>query len=51
LPAIAPQVITSLRVTAGLAWLVVVAAEMIAGATGWALQSGTRVMAYEWIFS
>ena len=34
LPAIAPQVITSLRVTAGLAWLVVVAAEMIAGRDG-----------------
>src|SRR6266705_3694562 len=34
LPAIAPQVITSLRVTAGIAWLVVVAAEMIAGRDG-----------------
>jgi NitT/TauT family transport system permease protein len=34
LPAIAPQVITALRVTAGLAWLVVVAAEMIAGRDG-----------------
>ena len=29
-PAIVPQVITALRVTAGLSWLVVVAAEMIA---------------------
>ena len=29
-----PQVITMLRVTAGLAWLVVVAAEMIAGRDG-----------------
>jgi NitT/TauT family transport system permease protein len=34
LPAILPQVITTLRVTAGLAWLVVVAAEMIAGRDG-----------------
>lgn len=34
LPAIMPQVITSLRVTAGISWLVVVAAEMIAGKDG-----------------
>lgn len=34
LPAIMPQVITSLRVTAGLAWVVVVAAEMLAGEGG-----------------
>jgi NitT/TauT family transport system permease protein len=34
LPAIAPQVITTLRVTAGLSWLVVVAAEMIAVDSG-----------------
>jgi NitT/TauT family transport system permease protein len=34
LPAIMPQVITALRVTAGLAWVVVVAAEMIAGRDG-----------------
>lgn len=34
LPAIMPQVITSLRVSAGVAWLVVVAAEMIAGRDG-----------------
>lgn len=34
LPAIMPQVITMLRVTAGLSWLVVVAAEMIAGRDG-----------------
>ncbi len=34
LPAIMPQVITTLRVTAGLCWLVVVAAEMIAGRDG-----------------
>jgi NitT/TauT family transport system permease protein len=34
LPAITPQVITTLRVTAGLSWLVVVAAEMIAGRDG-----------------
>jgi NitT/TauT family transport system permease protein len=34
LPAIMPQIITSLRVTAGLSWVVVVAAEMIAGRDG-----------------
>jgi NitT/TauT family transport system permease protein len=34
LPAIAPQVITTLRVAAGLSWLVVVAAEMIALRSG-----------------
>ncbi len=34
LPAIVPQVVTALRVTAGLSWLVVVAAEMIAGRDG-----------------
>ena len=34
LPAIMPQVITMLRVTAGLCWMVVVAAEMIAGRDG-----------------
>ena len=34
MPAIMPQVITSLRVAAGVAWLVVVAAEMIAGRDG-----------------
>jgi NitT/TauT family transport system permease protein len=34
LPAIMPQLITALRVTAGLSWVVVVAAEMIAGREG-----------------
>ena len=34
LPAIMPQVITALRVTAGMSWVVVVAAEMIAGREG-----------------
>ncbi len=34
IPAIMPQVITALRVTAGLSWVVVVAAEMIAGRDG-----------------
>jgi NitT/TauT family transport system permease protein len=34
LPAIMPQVITTLRMTVGLCWLVVVAAEMIAGRDG-----------------
>ncbi|MDO8632565.1 MAG: ABC transporter permease [Phycisphaerales bacterium] len=33
-PAILPQLITALRVTAGVAWLVVVAAEMVAGRDG-----------------
>lgn len=33
-PAILPQLITALRVTAGIAWLVVVAAEMVAGQDG-----------------
>jgi NitT/TauT family transport system permease protein len=34
LPAIMPQIITAFRVAAGVAWLVVVAAEMIAGRDG-----------------
>ena len=34
LPAVVPQIITALRVTAGLSWVVVVAAEMIAGRDG-----------------
>jgi NitT/TauT family transport system permease protein len=34
LPAIMPQVITTLRVTTGLAWLIDVAAEMVAGRDG-----------------
>jgi NitT/TauT family transport system permease protein len=34
LPAIMPQVITALRVTAGVSWVVLVAAEMIAGRDG-----------------
>jgi NitT/TauT family transport system permease protein len=48
LPAIAPQVITALRVTAGLSWLVVVAAEMLAGTDGlgfavWDARNGLRI--------
>lgn len=48
LPAIAPQVITALRITAGLAWVVVVAAEMIAGQDGlgfavWDSRNGLRL--------
>jgi NitT/TauT family transport system permease protein len=48
LPAIAPQVITALRVSAGLSWLVVVAAEMIAGTDGlgfavWDARNGLRI--------
>ena len=47
LPAIMPQVITALRVTAGVAWVVVVAAEMIAGRDGlgfaiWDARNGQR---------
>jgi NitT/TauT family transport system permease protein len=48
LPAIAPQVITALRVTGGMAWLVLVAAEMIAGRDGlgfaiWDARNGLRM--------
>lgn len=48
LPGIAPQVITTLRVAAGLSWLVVVAAEMIAGRDGlgfavWDARNGLRI--------
>jgi NitT/TauT family transport system permease protein len=48
LPAVAPQIITTLRVTAGLSWLVVVAAEMIAGRDGlgfavWDARNGLRI--------
>lgn len=47
LPAILPQVITALRVAGGVAWLVVVAAEMIAGRDGlgfaiWDARNGLR---------
>lgn len=47
LPAILPQLITTLRVTVGLAWLVVVAAEMVAGRDGlgfaiWDARNGLR---------
>lgn len=48
LPAVTPQVITALRVTAGFSWLVVVAAEMIAGNDGlgfaiWDARNGLRI--------
>lgn len=48
LPAVMPEVITALRVTAGLAWVVVVAAEMIAGRDGlgfaiWDARNGLRM--------
>lgn len=47
LPAIAPQVTSAIRVTAGLAWTVAVAAEMIAGRDGlgfaiWDARNGLR---------
>lgn len=48
IPAILPQIITALRVTMGLSWLVTVAAEMIAGRDGlgyliWDARNGLRV--------
>jgi NitT/TauT family transport system permease protein len=48
LPAIQPQIITALRMTAGLSWLVLVAAEMIAGRDGlgyavWDARNGLRI--------
>jgi NitT/TauT family transport system permease protein len=47
LPAIAPQLMTALRVTIGVAWMVVVGAEMIAGRDGlgfavWDARNGLR---------
>jgi NitT/TauT family transport system permease protein len=47
LPAIAPQLITALRVAVGISWLVVVAAEMIVGREGlgfaiWDARNGLR---------
>lgn len=47
IPAIMPQFITALRVTAGVAWMVVVAAEMVAGRDGlgfaiWDSRNGLR---------
>lgn len=47
LPAIAPQLITALRVATGISWVVVVAAEMIAGRDGlgfliWDARNGLR---------
>jgi NitT/TauT family transport system permease protein len=46
-PAIMPQFITALRVTSGVAWMVVVAAEMVAGESGlgfavWDSRNGLR---------
>ena len=48
LPAVAPEVITAMRVTAGLAWVVVVAAEMLSGKDGlgfaiWDARNGLRM--------
>lgn len=48
IPAIGPQIITALRVTIGIAWVVVVAAEMIAGNDGlgfaiWDARNGMRM--------
>jgi NitT/TauT family transport system permease protein len=48
LPATLPQVITALRVSAGIAWVVIVAAEMIAGRDGlgfaiWDARNGLRM--------
>jgi NitT/TauT family transport system permease protein len=46
LPAILPQIITSLRVTMGVAWVVVVAAEMVAGSDGlgWAISDDRNAL-------
>jgi NitT/TauT family transport system permease protein len=46
LPAIMPQIITSLRVTMGVAWVVVVAAEMVAGSDGlgWAISDDRNAL-------
>lgn len=48
LPAITPQIVSALRVTTGVAWLVVVAAEMLAGRDGlgfliWDARNGARM--------
>ena len=48
LPAILPQIISAIRVTAGVAWLVVVAAEMVSGRDGlgfaiWDARNGLRI--------
>ena len=48
LPAVAPQIITAMRVTAGLAWVVVVAEEMVSGKDGlgfatWDARNGLRM--------
>jgi NitT/TauT family transport system permease protein len=48
LPAVLPQVITSVRVSSGIAWVVIVAAEMIAGRDGlgfaiWDARNGLRM--------
>jgi len=46
LPAIMPQIITALRVTMGVAWVVVVAAEMVAGSNGlgWAINDDRNML-------
>ncbi len=43
-PAVVPRLITGLRITLGVAWLVVVAAEMIAVTPGLVFSSSTRAM-------
>lgn len=47
-PAVLPELVTALRVTAGISWMVVVAAEMIAGSSGlgyavWDARNGLRI--------
>lgn len=46
LPAIMPQLITALRIAVGVAWVVVVAAEMVAGrdGLGWAIQDDRNAL-------
>ena len=41
LPAAAPTILTGMRISIGIAWLVIVAAEMLVGGTGSATSSGT----------
>jgi nitrate/nitrite transport system permease protein len=39
IPAALPNIVSGLRISMGIAWLVIVAAEMLLG-TGWAISSG-----------
>jgi nitrate/nitrite transport system permease protein len=55
IPAALPNIVSGLRISMGIAWLVIVAAEMLLG-TGWATSSGTsgttcRFPIFWWPFS